>query len=155
MKVGEVMTTKVVQVSEDDSVSRVRRILGEQRFHALPVVDAWGYLTGIITSSDFIGIQGDEARLPVKSVMQRRVFTIPETVELRLVARFMGEHRVRHLVIVRGGMVHGIISTFDLLSAMAVETTSSERSAKSQDPRAVLEQHGLRFVDSLSGSDDS
>jgi CBS domain-containing protein len=116
--VGDLMTTEVVQVRETDPIARARRLLRSQAFHALPVVDDWGYLTGIVTSSDFVGVQGQEARRPVKDVMRRRVFTVPETVDGVLVARFMAKRHVRHLVVVRDGKVHGMLSSADLMRAL-------------------------------------
>jgi len=119
MKVRDLMTTEVVLVKESDSIARVRRLLGERRFHALPVVDEWGYLKGIVTSTDFVEILDEHARVPVEKVMQRRVYTLPDILEAEIVARFMGKHRIRHVVVVRGGKVHGILSSFDLLRALA------------------------------------
>ena len=156
MKVSDLMTTEVVKVKETDPIARVRRILGGKDFHALPVVDDWDYLAGIVTCADFVDIQGDEARHPVKEVMQRRVYTVPETVDVVLVARFMAKYHVRHLVIVRDGKVHGILSSFDMLRALTerdVPSGSGKRKGKQEDPRTELERIGLKFVDTLSSSD--
>jgi len=155
MKVSDLMTTEVVKVKETDPIARVRRILGGKDFHALPVVDDWDYLAGIVTCADFVDIQGDEARHPVKEVMQRRVYTVPETVDVVLVARFMAKYHVRHLVIVRDGKVHGILSSFDMLRALTERDVPSKRKAKQEDPRTELERLGLKFVDTLSNSDDA
>lgn len=150
MKVRDLMTTEVVKVKEEDPIARARRLLGDQEFHALPVVDPWDYLTGIVTCADFVDIDGDQAREPVKQVMQRRVYTVPETVDVTLVARFMAKYHVRHLVVVRQGRVHGILSSFDLLRVLA---ESGDAKAPREDPRVELERLGLKFLDSLSDSD--
>ena len=74
-----------------------------------------------------------------------------------LVARFMAKYHVRHLVVVRDGKVHGIISSFDMLRALTerdVPAGKGKRRAAPEDPRAELERHGLKFVDTLSSSDD-
>ena len=157
MIVSDLMTTDVVQVKEDDPISRARRLLGDGDFHALPVVDEWDYLKGIVTCADFVDIQGEETRRPVKGVMQRRVYTVPETVDVVLVARFMAKYHVRHVVIVRDGKVHGILSAFDMLRVLAErEPTRAHPAAKAnRDPREELEQLGLKFVDTLGSSDAS
>mgnify|MGYP001253506289 CR=1 FL=1 len=157
MKVSDLMTTSVVKVQETDPVARVRRLLGGQAFHALPVVDDWDYLVGIVTCADFVDIQGDETRHPVKEVMQRRVYTIPENVDVVLVARFMAKYHVRHLVIQRFGKVKAILSSFDLLRALAEpeELPDSDKHEDTpEDPRAELERLGLRFVDTLGNPDE-
>jgi CBS domain-containing protein len=154
MKVSDLMTTEVIKVKESDPIARVRRLLGGQEFHALPVVDEWDYLCGIVTCADFVEIQGEEARHAVKEVMQRRVYTVPETVDVVLVARFMAKYHVRHLVIVRDGKVHGILSSFDMLRALSERDPAPKKGKPRRDPREELEQHGLKFVDSLASSDD-
>lgn len=151
-KVSDLMTTKVVTVKDTDPIARVRRLLGDQQFHAVPVVDDWDYLCGIVTCADFVDVQGEEARHPVREVMQWRVYTVPETVDVVLVARFMAKYHVRHLVIVRDGKVHGILSSFDLLRALAEQDPKEGRRPR-KDPRAELEEHGLKFVDTLADSD--
>ncbi|MBL4845027.1 MAG: CBS domain-containing protein [Planctomycetes bacterium] len=153
MKVSDLMTTTVTKVKEADPIARVRRILGRQQFHALPVVDEWGYLSGIVTSADFVKIQGEEARHQVKEVMQRRVYTVRETADVVLAARFMAKYHVRHLVIARGGKVHGILSSFDMLRALTERDVPPKEREELEDPRAELERHGLKFVDSLASSD--
>lgn len=151
MNVKELMTTEVVKVQASDPVARVRRLLGEHAFHALPVVDEWGYLVGIVTCADFVNVQGEEMRRPVGEFMQRRVYTVPETVDVVLVARFMAKQRVRHLVIVRQGKVHGIISTFDMLRAIADRIV--DKRDRAPDPEVELERLGLKLVDTMSSSD--
>ena len=147
MKVSDLMTTDVVTVKDTDPIAHARRLLGDQQFHAVPVVDPWGYLCGIVTCADFVEVQGDETRHPVRDVMQRRVYTLPATVDAVLVARFMAKYHVRHLVVVRDGKVHGILSTFDLLRALAEQGTHGLGGEPRRDPRAELEEHGLKFLD--------
>jgi CBS domain-containing protein len=153
MQVSDLMTTEVVKVRESDPIARVRRLLGGQDFHALPVVDEWDYLCGIVTCADFVEIDGEAARRPVKTVMQRRVFTVPETVNVVLVARFMAKYHVRHLVVVRDGKVHGILSTFDMLRALGERDVPQKKRREKLDPRVELERLGLKFVDSVDDAD--
>ena len=150
MKVRDLMTTEVVLVQESDSIARVRRLLGEGRFHALPAVDEWGYLKGIVTSTDFVEILGEDARVPVRQVMQRRVYTLPDVLEAEIVARFMGKHRIRHVVVLRGGKVHGILSSFDLLRALAeCGLKPSDQSPVEED----MESWGVKLLQSAPAGD--
>ena len=47
------MTTDVISVSEDLSVSEVAGIISEKKIHAVPVVDEKRQVLGIITETDF------------------------------------------------------------------------------------------------------
>ncbi len=51
--IGEAMTTGLTTVSKHDTVRKAAEILGEGKFHALPVVEG-EELIGIITSTDLI-----------------------------------------------------------------------------------------------------
>jgi len=53
--VGEVMTKKVISISEDASISDAAEIMDSRDINRLPVVDKEGRLLGIITRGDIIG----------------------------------------------------------------------------------------------------
>jgi len=52
--IKDVMSTKLVTVSESDTVRDTARKLCEGRFHALPVVGKENALLGIVTTSDLL-----------------------------------------------------------------------------------------------------
>jgi|SRR5690625_458466 len=54
MKIKDIMTTKVITVSENDTVERCANLLSKNDLSGLPVVDEEGYLKGIITEGDLI-----------------------------------------------------------------------------------------------------
>jgi CBS domain-containing protein len=54
VEVREVMTGKVHTCSDEDDVRLALRTMGEQRVRRLPVVDAAGTITGILSISDCI-----------------------------------------------------------------------------------------------------
>src|SRR5215470_20351212 len=54
MKVRDVMTSPVVSVGPDDSVSEATRIMLQRRVSGLPVIDREGRLVGIVTEGDFL-----------------------------------------------------------------------------------------------------
>lgn len=53
--VGSVMTTGVTTISPDGQVAEAVRLLRENRFGCLPVVDGDGVLVGIVTEHDLLG----------------------------------------------------------------------------------------------------
>lgn len=54
MLAKEIMSTPVITVNENENVKKVVDIFLENMFHALPVVNQGGELTGIVTTFDLI-----------------------------------------------------------------------------------------------------
>jgi CBS domain-containing protein len=54
VKIGDVMTSKVIYVSPDNTVDECMSLMTEKRFRHLPVIDAEGKILGIISSGDLV-----------------------------------------------------------------------------------------------------
>ena len=54
MQAKDIMTTRVVTVPPDESISQVAAILVERNISAVPVVDADGTLRGIVSEGDLL-----------------------------------------------------------------------------------------------------
>ena len=54
MRVKDVMTTKIVRLSPDNSVRQAARIMFDSHVSGLPVVDDEGRLIGLISEGDLI-----------------------------------------------------------------------------------------------------
>jgi CBS domain-containing protein len=67
----------------------------------------------------------------VQQVMTREVLTIGPETPCDKVRRLMDEHRIRHLPVVAGGRLVGIVTYPDLLRAFVrvIETATQERIA--------------------------
>lgn len=62
MTVEKLMTAPVVSIREDASVVEACRLLLRHHISGLPVVDAEGYLVGMVTESDLMGLLSEPAR---------------------------------------------------------------------------------------------
>ena len=140
MKVKDVMTTKVVTVSPDNSVRHAAAIMLDKHVSGLPVVDDEGALVGLISEGDLLrrselGLRiiaqqsaslEERASAYVKShawkvadVMSGNVVTIDEEADLARVATLMAENGIKRLPVIRSGRLAGIVSRADLLHAIA------------------------------------
>jgi|SRR5699024_6336393 len=54
MLIKDIMTTDVITVTEDDTVEKCANLLSTHGLSGLPVVDAKGYVKGIVTEGDLI-----------------------------------------------------------------------------------------------------
>lgn len=123
MKINSILTTKgweIFTVHPDQSISEAVALLAEHDIGALVVVDAAGNLKGIISERDIIRTAVDNQSiftLPVGEVMTKRVIVgVPED-DVISVAHTMTEKRFRHLPIIDGDRLVGIISSGDILKA--------------------------------------
>lgn len=115
MYVRELMTAGVISVAPRDTLGAARRILREHRIHHLIVLDR-GVLAGILSYRDLTG-RGDE-RL-VEEVMSRDLVTVEPWATVRNAASLMIGRTTGCLPVVDRGEVTGIITTTDLLRAVA------------------------------------
>ncbi len=120
MAIGDVMRTRVVTVSTDDSVRvAVLRML-EEGVGSVAVCDA-GSLVGIFTERDVLSLVGESTDLDdvhVGDVMTREPLTVQADVAILDAAKLMGERRIRHLPVVQGEHLLGMIGIRDVLGSL-------------------------------------
>ncbi len=123
MKIEEILRIKghdVVTISESRSVLDAAQALVEHNIGGLVVTE--GKLpTGILTERDILRVT---ARTPsevdsiqVATVMTRELITAEPGDHLTEVMDVMTENKIRHLPVMEGGRLVGIISIGDLVSA--------------------------------------
>jgi CBS-domain-containing membrane protein len=124
MRVVDLMTTDVIRVSPDTRIKEAARLMFRHRVSGLPVVDADGRLSGIITEADFLRMEvaRNEADEPqpvetVGEVMSSGVVTVAPDAEITEAAKIMVIQDVKRLPVVdTDNKMLGIIARLDIVA---------------------------------------
>jgi CBS domain-containing protein len=127
MRVADMMQTEVQTVLVDTPVNDAFVTLADSRISALPVVDGAGRLLGVISRSDILASKEEaeedsQALLqdtPVQDLMTAPALTIAPSASVREAAKRMLAAGVHRLIVTDGEHVIGVISTTDIVSAVA------------------------------------
>lgn len=122
-KISSILATKsheIITIGPEQTLQEVVELLVRHNIGALPVLDEQGKLTGIISERDVIRLTAEHGSLSetaVREVMTRNVIVGVPQDDVISVAHTMTERRFRHLPIVDGDKLIGIISIGDILKA--------------------------------------
>jgi CBS domain-containing protein len=121
MTIAAVLGSKgntVETIGVDDSLHDAVRKLGEKRIGALPVIEN-GQIAGIMSERDVIYClreHGAEALdWPVSKAMSSPAITADPSTDVLAALALMTQRRIRHLPVVTGGELRGIVSIGDLV----------------------------------------
>lgn len=136
------MTAHIFSVGGATSVRDVATLLVEKNISALPVLDH-GRLLGIISEADLLH-RDEFGNVPVKcdvdpldpdcrkafatcasELMTPTVVTAGEDSSLAEIADMMESHRIKHVPIVRGDQLVGIVSRADIVRALILRPKGS------------------------------
>ncbi|MCC6020729.1 MAG: CBS domain-containing protein [Thermoproteaceae archaeon] len=120
MKVRELISKRVVSCRDDEPIECAVIKMHAENVGSVLVVDSTESLVGIITERDVIRLvaQGVDLKMPLKSVMTRRVITAEPDEAVSSAAVKMVENNIRHLPVVEGGRVVGVVSIRDVMRAL-------------------------------------
>jgi CBS domain-containing protein len=144
MQAKDIMTARVITVTEDASVSDVARLLVDNGISALPVVDAAGKLLGIVSEGDLMhraeagtGLRRSwwlslftdasasaaqfvkEHSRRVSDIMTRNVITTGPETPVADIADLLESNRIKRVPVVADGKLVGIVSRANLIRALA------------------------------------
>jgi acetoin utilization protein AcuB len=113
------MSADLVTVRKEASIQEAMALMKQESIRHLPVVDKKMNLLGWITDADLRGvlIASMLEELTLEDVMIRKPFTIHPEMPIEEAARILLEKRVGGLPIVKNGVLVGVITVADLLSA--------------------------------------
>ena len=109
----------VISVTPDATVADVARTLREKRIGAVLVLKDDGSVAGVVSERDIVrGIadHGAEAlQQPIADIMTKKVVVVEPDYDMVLVMAAMTDRRVRHLPVMDGDELVGIISIGDVV----------------------------------------
>lgn len=115
-QVGDLMTADLTSIQSTERIGDARDLLVSRGIHALPVMSG-DDVVGILTSSDLVDNWPEED--PINGIMTPSPMSIAIDAPLSEAAGLMVAERIHHLIVSDGDKVAGIISSFDLLKALA------------------------------------
>lgn len=158
MQVRDVMSTTLVVVPPETPVAALAELLAARGISAVPVVDAAGAPSGIVTEGDLIRRLADEAPIQgqwlaaqfrnsarlaksftkahgatAQDVMTTDLATVGEDASVEEVARLMEQRQIRRVLVLRDGLLVGLVSRADLLRAVL-----APREASAQDDASIM-----------------
>lgn len=114
----------VWSIAPGDVVFDAIKLMAERGIGALPVIDA-GRLVGIVSERDYarkVILQGRSSKeTAVRDIMTTQVFCVTATDSIDVAMTLMTEKRIRHLPIVEGGRVVGMVSIGDVVRSIIAE----------------------------------
>jgi CBS domain-containing protein len=140
MAIGDVMRTRVVTVKSDESVRLAVLRMLEEGVGSVAVCDG-GRLVGIFTERDVLGLAGDGTDLDavkIGDVMTREPLTVEAGVAVLDAARLMGERKIRHLPVVEGEHLLGMVGIRDILGSLVERLWQTKDSAAHDTARTLF-----------------
>lgn len=136
-----IMTSDIVTVSLDTAVREIARLLIENRFSAVPVVDG-RVIVGIVTEGDLLRREELGTDIPnttaqtdadyakwhgrcARDVMTPNVVTVTEQASLAEITEMMEARHIKRVPVVRDGKIVGIVSRSDIVRALVARPEGS------------------------------
>lgn len=127
----QIMTSPVVTLHQDTTITQAWRLFRERRFRHIPVVTMDRKIYGILSDRDLLRYAAISGKVPpyadsapeastnIGTLLKTRVITASHDTEIRQVARILFEQRVGVMPIVsETGYLEGIITRSDILRTL-------------------------------------
>ena len=141
MFVSSVMSGRVISVAPDETVRSAITRMTEAEVGSVAVCDG-SQLVGIFTERDVLRLAAEygfqERR--VDEVMTRNPITVGPDVHVADAARLMGERRIRHLPVVEGENLVGMVAIRDVMRTLVERAWSDHDTAARDTAQALLQR---------------
>jgi CBS domain-containing protein len=164
MRAMDVMTSEVITVDENASVTAVAKLLAERGISGVPVVGSDNQLIGMLSEGDLLHraetgtehrrswwlemmastnqLAGDYIKshgAKVKDVMTRDVISVTETTAVADIAVLLETNRIKRVPVIRDGKLVGIVSRANLVRVLAM-TINEPANGTEADDRTIRDK---------------
>jgi len=149
VRISEIMTGAAVTDQPDDTLAEAARKMWKQQTGSLLVMDGED-LVGILTERDVLKAVATGARLEdtrISEVMSKDLVTVGPQTSLREAAKIMADRWIRHLPVVDGGRLVGVISQRDLAGVLAGALNEPEALTALVEASELVRERRLRRVE--------
>ena len=129
MRVSQLMQGDLETISPSTPLSELYLVLADSRLSALPVVNDDGHLVGVVSKTDILGFEEDAGSTQAREtlyqatlaqdLMTSPALTIAPEATVRDAAQQMLSTGVHRLFVTAGNRPVGVISSTDILQAVA------------------------------------
>ena len=144
MLARDIMTTNVVTVPPEMTVSDIAQVLIDNRISGVPVVDGDGQPVGMVSEGDLLqqaGLRGERQRSwwlrlvstpeqdakdfvkqhggTAADIMTTDIISVSEASPTTTIARLLEDNHIKRVPVLEGGNLVGIVSRGNLLQALA------------------------------------
>jgi len=128
MRLSDVLDSKgweTVVTNENVTATEAVKLMCDKHVGAVVITDAKGQVSGILTERDILRRYAEHGNklgeLKVSKIMTHKVETAAPDASVDEVLNTMTNKRFRHIPVVRGGKLVGIVSIGDMVKAMLQE----------------------------------
>jgi CBS domain-containing protein len=149
MKVSEIMTKATVTDAAQDTLAEAAARMWNAQTGSLLVMEG-EHLLGILTERDVLRAVAhgmDPLQVPVKDLMRTDVITVGPQTTLKEAAKLMATKWIRHLPVVEGSKVVGILSQRDLTGVLAEALHEPEALHQLVEASALVREKRLRRIE--------
>ena len=149
MKVSEIMTKATVTDAAQDSLAEAAARMWNAQTGSLLVMEG-EHLVGIVTERDVLRAIAhgmDPNQVPVKDLMRTDVITVGPQTSLKEAAKLMATKWIRHLPVMEGSKVVGILSQRDLTGVLAEALHEPEALHQLVEASALIRERRLKRIE--------
>ena len=119
--IANLLSRACITVQHDHTLRQVAGILSGNNIGAVPVLDDAGHLAGIISERDLVRTMTEKITLDTGTaadLMTRQLVTASSDISSSELMTLMTQHKIRHIPIVDGQKLRGIVSIGDVVKRL-------------------------------------
>ena len=119
--IANLLSRACITVQHDHTLRQVAGILSGNNIGAVPVLDDAGHLAGIISERDLVRTMAEKITLDTGTaadLMTRQLVTASSDISSSELMTLMTQHKIRHIPIVDGQKLRGIVSIGDVVKRL-------------------------------------